>query len=203
MNLYDALGIDKDATPDQIRAAYRRCSSTAHPDKEGGSHERMQQINRAYACLSDPAKRAAYDRTGSDEPADSPTKMAQKILADAFNAALDADAEPVSFTNKRIAETRFHLAQVKEKTTREVAKLAKRSGRTRVREGARNIVQELIDRRISAKTVTINECEAALEACKIASTVLDDYIADPEHTPPDTRTELQKNQQRFAYEAMK
>jgi hypothetical protein len=197
-DLYATLGVPRDATPEDIKAAYRRCSSTAHPDREGGSTERMAAVNRAYACLSDPAKRAAYDRTGSDEPADSPTKMANQLVADAFGKALDADQEPIQFTRKHIAETLFHLAQVKEKTTREVAKLTKRSGRTKVKEGVRNIVQELIDRRISAKNVTINECEAALEACGIASTVLDDYTADPEHTPPDTRTELQKQQQRMA-----
>lgn len=195
---YQTLGVPRDSTPEQIKAAYRRCSSAAHPDKEGGSHERMQQVNRAYACLSDPAKRTAYDRTGSDEPADSPSKMAHKLLADIFGKAIDQDAEPILLARKHIAETRFHLAQVKEKTTRERSKLEKRSGRTKVKEGVRNIVQEMLDRRIAAKTVTINECTDALEACDIASNVLDDYIADPEHNPPDLRTELQKQQQRMA-----
>lgn len=197
-DLYATLGVQRDATPDEIKAAYRRCSSTAHPDREGGSVERMQQINRAYACLSDPAKRAAYDRTGSDEPNDSPSKMANQLVAEAFGKALDADMEPVLFTRKHITQTVQHLNEVKAKTTRERSKLEKRSGRTKVKEGARNLVQELIDRRIAAKTVTINECTAALEACDLASKILDDYIADPEHTPPDTRTELQKAQQRMA-----
>lgn len=195
---YQTLGVARDATPEEIKAAYRRCSSTAHPDKEGGSVERMQAVNRANDVLSDPTRRAQYDRTGSDEPADSPGKMAAKLLDDAFGKALDTDAEPVLFTRKHITNTIQHLNEVQARTRRERNKLEKRSGRTRVKEGVRNVVQEMIDRRIAAKTVTINECDAALEACKIASALLDDYIADEEHTPPDTRTELQKAQQRFA-----
>jgi curved DNA-binding protein CbpA len=197
-DLYFILGLARDATPDEIKAAYRRCSSTAHPDKEGGSNERMQAVNRAYACLSDPAKRAAYDRSGSDEPSDSPSKKAEKILADAFNKALDTDAEPVKHCRAHISQTIVHLSEVKAKTEREMAKLAKRSGRTKTKEGVRNLVQEFIDRRLTAKSVTVNECTAALEACAIAGTLLDDYIADPEHTPPDTRTDLQRQQQRMA-----
>lgn len=197
-DLYAVLGVPRDASPEQIKAAYRRCSSTAHPDREGGSTERMAAVNRAYACLGDPAKRTAYDRTGSDEPSDSPTMMANKLMLDAFGKALDSDAEPVLFTRQHIVQTKRHLENVQAKTRCERNKLEKRSGRTRVKEGVRNVVQELIDRRIAAKTVTIDECTAALEACDLAGKILDDYIADEEHTPPDTRTELQKAQQRYA-----
>lgn len=58
---YVTLGVEKTATPDQIKQAYRRLASKFHPDK-GGSTEKFQEIQEAYDTLSDPNKRAQYDR---------------------------------------------------------------------------------------------------------------------------------------------
>lgn len=57
---YQVLGIPKTATPDEIKRAYRTMASKHHPDK-GGTNERFQEIQAAYAVLGDPQKRAAYD----------------------------------------------------------------------------------------------------------------------------------------------
>lgn len=59
---YDTLGIQRTATGDEIKAAYRREASAAHPDK-GGTDERMQAVNLAYQVLSDGALKAQYDAT--------------------------------------------------------------------------------------------------------------------------------------------
>ena len=60
---YTELGIPHDADAETIRAAYRKLSSEHHPDR-GGDHERMAAINQAVAILSDPERRAKFDRTG-------------------------------------------------------------------------------------------------------------------------------------------
>lgn len=57
---YKTLGIDKSATADQIKKAYRKLASQHHPDK-GGDTAKFQQIEEAYRILSDPSKRAEYD----------------------------------------------------------------------------------------------------------------------------------------------
>ncbi len=57
---YSILGVSRDATADQIKTAYRRAASQHHPDK-GGNKEQFQQIQEAYATLSDEQKRAQYD----------------------------------------------------------------------------------------------------------------------------------------------
>ena len=62
-DLYDELGIERAATQDEVRAAYRRLASELHPDR-GGDAERMQRVNDAYKVLSDPSQRARYDRMG-------------------------------------------------------------------------------------------------------------------------------------------
>jgi curved DNA-binding protein len=57
---YSTLGISKDAGSEDIKRAYRKLASQHHPDK-GGDKEKFQEIQAAYATLSDPEKRAQYD----------------------------------------------------------------------------------------------------------------------------------------------
>jgi len=59
-NYYQILGVEKTATADQIKQAFRRLASQHHPDK-GGDTEKFQQIQEAYSVLGDNAKRAEYD----------------------------------------------------------------------------------------------------------------------------------------------
>jgi hypothetical protein len=64
------LGIDREASRQQIRDAYRNRARTAHPDRSGSADE-MALVNEAYRVLSDPGRRAQYDRslgTGSARP---------------------------------------------------------------------------------------------------------------------------------------
>lgn len=60
MDYYAILGVDKSATPDQIKKAFRKLASQHHPDK-GGDTAMFQQIQEAYAILGDPEKKAQYD----------------------------------------------------------------------------------------------------------------------------------------------
>lgn len=60
MDLYAILGVTKDATPDQLKKAYRKLASQHHPDK-GGDTTKFQEIQTAYDTLSDPQKRQMYD----------------------------------------------------------------------------------------------------------------------------------------------
>ena len=65
-DFYDVLGIDKSASEDDIRKAFRRLAFQFHPDRnpEPGAEEKFKEINEAYEILSDSEKRAAYDRYG-------------------------------------------------------------------------------------------------------------------------------------------
>ncbi|MCR2062945.1 DnaJ C-terminal domain-containing protein [Campylobacter helveticus] len=65
-SLYETLGINKNASSDEIKKAYRRLARQYHPDinKEKGAEEKFKEINAAYEILSDEKKRAQYDRYG-------------------------------------------------------------------------------------------------------------------------------------------
>lgn len=60
MDYYTVLGIEKTASTEDIKKAYRKLASKNHPDK-GGDKEKFQQIQEAYAVLSDENKRSQYD----------------------------------------------------------------------------------------------------------------------------------------------
>jgi len=66
-NHYETLGVARNASPEEIKRAYRRLASQHHPDK-GGDTQRFQSIQSAYATLSDPAQRSAYDNPRPQMP---------------------------------------------------------------------------------------------------------------------------------------
>jgi len=59
-NHYQTLGVDRNATPDEIKRAYRKLASQHHPDKGGDKHK-FQEIEQAYRTLSDPNARQQHD----------------------------------------------------------------------------------------------------------------------------------------------
>ncbi|MBN1354055.1 MAG: molecular chaperone DnaJ [Candidatus Omnitrophica bacterium] len=66
---YEVLGVNKDATAEEIKRAYRKLAVQSHPDKHQGdkvAEEKFKEISEAYEVLSDPDKRATYDRFGHE-----------------------------------------------------------------------------------------------------------------------------------------
>lgn len=63
---YETLGVSRGARDDEIKAAFRKLARQYHPDvsKEPDAEEKFKEINEAYGVLSDPEKRARYDRFG-------------------------------------------------------------------------------------------------------------------------------------------
>ena len=61
-DFYLVLQVARSATPKEIRSAYRRRALELHPDQSGADSEPFIELQKAYGVLSDPSKRAAYDR---------------------------------------------------------------------------------------------------------------------------------------------
>lgn len=61
---YKLLEVSRNASPDDIKKAFRKLAHKYHPDKEGGDEKKFKEINEAYQILSDEKRRAEYDRYG-------------------------------------------------------------------------------------------------------------------------------------------
>ena len=62
---YKILGVEKSASPEDIKKAYYKLAHEFHPDKKGGDEEKFKEVNEAYQTLSNKDKRDQYDRFGT------------------------------------------------------------------------------------------------------------------------------------------
>jgi len=63
---YKILGIDKNASADEVKRAFRTLAHKHHPDKQGGDEAKFKEANEAYQVLGNPEKREQYDQYGSN-----------------------------------------------------------------------------------------------------------------------------------------
>lgn len=168
MKHYETLGVARDATQEQIRAAYRAKASAAHPDK-GGSVEAMQAINTAYHVLSDPGLRALYDQTQDGMPARPPEVDAREVLMELFGQAVSIELSPVEIDSV----VRNTLIQMKERTRANVLPQERRKerlerllGAITTDEGVENIAALAIQKALDA---TLDEVALLKHAEKVAA----------------------------------
>ncbi|MFA4830832.1 MAG: DnaJ domain-containing protein, partial [Patescibacteria group bacterium] len=62
---YKILGVEKNASEDEIKKAFRKLAHQYHPDKKGGDEAKFKEVNEAYQVLGNQEKRGKYDQYGS------------------------------------------------------------------------------------------------------------------------------------------
>ena len=84
MDPYQELGVKRDATPEEVKRAYRKKAHKAHPDK-GGTKEKFHAVQKSYEILADPDRRKRFDQTGdADAPTMDPREAAMRDIAAMF-----------------------------------------------------------------------------------------------------------------------
>lgn len=97
MDLYEVLGVRRTASTAEIRRAYQKRARSLHPDLNPGdpvAADRFREVSRAFEVLSDPPRRAAYDR---GEPSPTPVAPAAGGGFEGFDFSAHLGAERVSF----------------------------------------------------------------------------------------------------------
>jgi len=80
-NPYEILNVNKEATPEDIKKAFKKAAKKNHPDK-GGDQIKMQEINKAYALLKNQDLRDKFDRTGQcDDHVDNKQSQIAQVVA--------------------------------------------------------------------------------------------------------------------------
>ena len=64
---YSVLGVNRGASEEEIKKAYRKLAHQFHPDKQGGNEKKFKEVNEAYQVLSNKENRGSYDRFGTSD----------------------------------------------------------------------------------------------------------------------------------------
>lgn len=174
---YETLGVDKSATPDEIRQAYRRASAKYHPDREGGDEEKMKAINEAFETLCDPEKRKAYDEGGDIFAR--PVKPEEHLILDAFinSVAEDADGryDWLDQTRTRLKNHKAHKAASAKAMRGQMRRLVRGLKKLKFKGNGSGLLVKVIETKISSLEREAKSLEEELPVYDRALAMLDDY----------------------------
>lgn len=192
--LYNVLGVDKDATPEDVKRAYRKAAMETHPDK-GGTPEKFALVKLAADVLGDAKRRAHYNETGQTEKViDNDTAAALEILAQCIHAALDfalttnADITTLNMmgdfnstlTKKRedylkaIEQNRQALRQLK----RLLGKFKRKKRKKRDEPEQPNFMENIVSANVLALENAMGQMRDSIRHIELAISILNDHSFD-------------------------
>ena len=175
-SLYAELGIEKDASHDEIKSAYRKLAQINHPDK-GGDIEDFQAIQHAYEVLSDPARRERYDLTGSEEESNSLERQAISALGDMFSSFISKEDIDGNIVEKVMAEINGAISdgyQQKADLESKLQKASKQLGRVISKSGKDSLYQIVIEDHIEKLEEKINRTNNGIALLKAMKELAED-----------------------------
>lgn len=189
IDLYAILGLERECTAAQVKSAYRKKAKTAHPDA-GGSQEDFEKVSQAYLVLSDPERRARYDRDGvidSGSP-DNAFGAAINVIVEFMmivsqQYALGQAGDPCSIDLMKRARGHFHdqIAELK-KQRRPIEKvsasLRKIADRMVVKKDANPLVRDAILRQSNAASEPLRLIDQKIKSFEDATVLVDAYGFD-------------------------
>lgn len=185
-DLYETLGVAKDASPEAIKAAHRRAVKATHPDV-GGAPADFERVQLAYGILSDQRRRARYDETGHDAPPEPEALLRAQARTIVFAKLAEVVRSPQ--TDPRTydlvlgirelidADRQSHLAQVQgiraaQERLRQFARRLKRKASA----AGPDPIMPMLENDIAAGGAQIAQLESHLQALAAARELAAEYI---------------------------
>lgn len=178
---YEVLGVAKDATQEEIRKAWQRAAKAAHPDRAGGSNERMALVNTAYAILRDPAARKQWDENKSTGGVMSDEDKAMTLLRGAAYAAISQimnGANPIEAIRTALDGQVGGCQHARVACHRELEALERM--RKRVKGPSPNFLADMIDKEIEQRRERLPDFDNDEKLFELALTMLGQYSLEPE-----------------------
>ena len=175
--LYDELGVEPTATPQQVKKAYRRRAKKVHPDKSPAATEEFLAVQKAYDVLSDGRRRALYDRYGETaniSPEDAAAKTLVSLLVQIVDQADASRCDCVAAA--RDAVERQKKSVLKEKTAAEKrAKNFREAARRLTTQRSTDPVASALETQAAALDGMAKACDYQLDALAEVVKLLYDY----------------------------
>lgn len=175
-DLYETLGVEKDATSEEIKAAHRAAAKKHHPDvNPDGDPSVFLGIQKAYEVLIDQDERDFYDRTGQEDRRRVVSKGELRASEAFIQALAEDEKDPHSASVKSVKrdiasfnKTLQQLRKFRDKFSKALTKLSKKGG-------GDSVIHDRLKDEIENCETTIKDNETNIAICNTALTVLGDY----------------------------
>lgn len=181
-NPYDTLGVDKNATQDEIKKAFRDQSKLHHPDK-GGDEEKFKNLGSAMEILRDPKKRKRYDETGETKEDSFEAKFQQFIMGGLTQLEHVDDIEcfdlmklltdAVENAKKSLLISKREISKSIEKYEKAVKRISRKDGNSE-----KNIILHLMESKLDGFKKSKISCDKELDFIDKVTAALLDYEFD-------------------------
>lgn len=179
MNLYQILDVAHDATPEEIRDAYRKMRSSSHPDKQGDA-SMFIRIQKAYDVLSDERRRAEYDATGNtDVISDSKAQTTLiELIVSTINNLNPDQQNPLLIVRNGIVQSRANIQNQIKQYEVNIGRHEKFCKRIIRKGGKENFLTQSLQHGIELMRKQIAECVMQIAMGEEMLLILDEFEYD-------------------------
>lgn len=189
-DLYDVLGVSRQADGEDIKKAYRRKSQQTHPDK-GGDTKEFQEVAKAYSILSDANKRDYYNKTGetqSEQAGQEAIGILMQIVMDTCNRYDVAHTNIVDAVKQILHNQQMRHEQGKSQVTQQASKMRGIAARFTTKENVENVIGKCIIREAEKLEAQIQNINDMIKTGEKLLLIVEDYSYKTDPQPTYIRT---------------
>jgi curved DNA-binding protein CbpA len=188
---YVVLGVPRTATQAEIKAAHRRKSKAHHPDRHGGNDELMSQVNVANSVLSDPEKRAEYDRTGVIHE-ESKEARYRNVLMKAVRGCLRKPGNIVTHVRRELTEAMDEGKVIIDNFSRDLQMNRARLELVKGPQDEHNMIADVIEEFVKDGEKRLSDALKQMDSLRGAREILDTYESSETEVASDEEDKLMK-----------